>query len=371
MTEKALQNQVKIGLIATGDELTQGDILNTNGQHIAEALHELGFLVNQHIIVNDNESNICDAVIFQAKRHGIVILTGGLGPTSDDRTRFALAKALKKELLFDEATWQSIKARLKSVNLAADQHNQQQALFPENSIILPNSNGTAAGCYIEQENVTYFMLPGPPHECLPIFQQQILPLLKPKARPHHHFKWLLMGASEGDIAAKLDAALAAINCCTGYRWAYPYLEFKVYADNQASLAQAEQNALSIVAPYLVSKHGIDFQQQLLTTLANSNHKLYFSPTILSQYVQAALISNQTMNNIAQSETEQCINVTITGLDEYWQQKKPPLETLANLKLTFQKQIIEESIPLYYRDQRILHYLVATVCKSLIFFVNNI
>lgn len=371
MTEKVLQNQAKVGLIATGDELTQGDILNTNGQEIAETLHELGFLVNQHIIVDDNEHNISAAINFLAREHDIVILSGGLGPTSDDRTRFALATALQKELIFDKAAWQTVKSRLSTAHLAADRHNQQQALFPDGATILPNPNGTAAACTIELENVTYFMLPGPPHECLPIFHQQIVPLLAPKARPHHHFKWLLMGASEGEIAAKLDDALSKINCCTGYRWAYPYLEFKAYADTPLSLEQAEEIADPIVAPYLVSKQALDYQHQLLALLANTHHQLYFEQTILSQFMQAALISNQTAHKITQTPSAHSTSITLSGLEEYWQKSTPPTKTTAIIKLAYQQQNIEKSISLYYRDQRVLQHLIAESCKALIEFLQTI
>lgn len=371
MTENVMQNQVKVGLIATGDELTQGDILNTNGQEIAETLHELGFLVNQHVIVDDNEHNISAAISFLAKEHDIIILSGGLGPTSDDRTRFALATALQKELIFDDASWQAIVTRLSMVHLASDDHNRQQALFPEGATVLPNPNGTAAACRIGLKNVTYFMLPGPPHECLPIFHQQVVPMVAAKAQAQHHFKWLLLGASEGDIAAKLDDALCDINCRTGYRWAYPYLEFKANADTLLSLEQAEKIAEPIIAPYLASKQALDYQQQLTTLLANTQHQLYFDLAVLSQFVQAALLSNQTADSLTSASSEQCVQISISGLAEYWQQATPPTKTTATIKLVYQDKNIEHNLSLYYRDQRVLQHLVAVSCKAIVEFLSTI
>lgn len=367
MTEKVLQNQAKVGFIATGDELTQGDILNTNGQIMAQTLHEIGFLVNQHIIIDDNEANISAAIQFQAQNHDIIILSGGLGPTSDDRTRFALAKALNLELDFDEAAWETIKRRLNSANLATDNHNRQQALFPRGATILPNSHGSAAACYIEHEGVCYFMLPGPPSECLPIFQQQVIPLLQSKAQPHHHFKWLLMGASEGDIAAKLDDALSTLNCCTGYRWAYPYLEFKVYADNKTTLQQAEEIVEPLLQTFLVSKHSLDYQQQLLNWLHNSHYQLHFAQTPLSQYVQAAILSNQTQHYISHESTANSIHITVAGLKEYWQQSQPPLQTMVKITLQKDDKTWQTEQAVYYRDQHVFKYLLAVVCKQVLAF----
>lgn len=365
MTEKQLQNQVKVGLIATGDELTQGDILNSNGREIAATLHELGFLVNQHIIVDDNQNNICAAIQFQAKQHDIVILSGGLGPTSDDRTRFALAQALDLTLIFNDNAWAQIVARLNTFNLKADEHNRQQALLLENATMLPNSNGTAAGSYIEKNGVTYIMLPGPPSECLPMFHLQVIPLLKTKALPHHHFKWLLMGASEGETAAKLDDALNEINCCTGYRWAYPYLEFKVYADNKTSLQQAEKIAEPIIQKFLVSKDSIDYQQQLIQQLKKQNAKIYFSGDKLSQYVQAALLSNHTQSYISDSASGDVLKITVTGLDEYWKRQKPPLQTEVCITLSYGDSKNENQHKIYFRDDKVLAHVVAVTCKQLL------
>jgi nicotinamide-nucleotide amidase len=243
----------KVGFVATGDELTHGDILNTNGQSMVQKVYHLGLAIGQHVIVNDDEDEIIAALHYQLTHHDIVILSGGLGPTSDDKTRFALAKCIDKNLVFNEANWQAIVARFEKYNRPIGDHNRQQALFPEGAIILENPNGTAAGCSVEYEGKTIFMLPGPPNECLPMFEHYVLPALEKFASTQYRFKYLLSGVSEGDIAAKLDASIAHLNCRTGYRVNKPELEFKLSTSNKAHFDEAEKLVEPLLKPYLINK----------------------------------------------------------------------------------------------------------------------
>src|SRR5262249_55359345 len=123
-------NQPKIAILATGDELTTGDILNTNGQIIAQTLKDHGFLMGMHVIASDDENEITEAINFLLHDHPILITIGGLGPTSDDRTRFALSRAINQPLVFNEASWNHITSRLTSLHLHVHEANKQQALFP-------------------------------------------------------------------------------------------------------------------------------------------------------------------------------------------------------------------------------------------------
>ena len=243
----------KVGFIATGDELTHGDILNTNGQNMVQKIYRLGLAIGQHVIVNDDEDEIVYALHYQLTHHDIIILSGGLGPTSDDKTRFALSRCIGKTLIFNEANWQAIVKRLEKYNRPIGDHNRQQALFPEGAVILDNPNGTAAGCSVEYQAKTIFMLPGPPSECLPMFEDYVLLVLKKFASTQYRLRYLLTGVSEGDIAAKLDSTIAHLNCKTGYRVNKPELEFKLSTNNKADFEEAEKLIESIVAPYLISK----------------------------------------------------------------------------------------------------------------------
>ena len=249
MTKNMLNS---VALIATGDELTTGDILNTNGATIAQQLFSNGIIVGEHVIVADNEAAICKAITYQLQNHHTLIITGGLGPTSDDLTRFALAKYLQTRLVFNEEVWNTICQRLQKRNFPIHESNRQQALFPEGATILPNLHGSAAGCIVKPNEQQIFMLPGPPKECLPMFTDYVLPKLTHLFQPHYRIKWLLTGVLEGEIAAKIEAAIPHLNCHFGYRWNYPDLEFKLSAGDAATLEQAKKEILPVVQDYLVN-----------------------------------------------------------------------------------------------------------------------
>ena len=248
-----------IAFLATGDEIVVGDILNTNAQSMANALFHEQMYVTEHHIVRDDEFNITKSILSLLENNDALIITGGLGPTTDDKTRFALANALQQPLIFSEEVWQAILDRFQQRYGTKDNvpvSNRQQALFPQNAEILANPNGTAAGCLCRWKNKLIFMLPGPPHECLPMFSNYVLPTLQQNSfGQKFHFKnWIITGVGEGLIAEKLEAALIGLNCQTGYRAsADRIIEFKLFADDAVTLNQGIDAVNSILTPYLLEQ----------------------------------------------------------------------------------------------------------------------
>lgn len=244
---------LRIGLLATGNEITEGDILNTNGQFIAQTLTHQGLTMGLHVIVPDIDADIESSLRFLLQTHQAVILTGGLGPTSDDRTRNALSAVTQQELEFDATTWQHVCDRVHQ-RLGREPHpsNRQQALFPKGAHIIPNINGTAAGCWITHKNQTLYMLPGPPRECLPMFEEVVLPhLLSQKTGTKQtKLSWHLKDAVESDIAALIDEAVKGFPVQTGYRANSPFLEIKIYVPVDGHFEEMLLTIEKIVAPYL-------------------------------------------------------------------------------------------------------------------------
>lgn len=248
------QNNSRVGLLATGNELTEGDILNTNGQTIAQALVQHGFEIGLHVVAADNDADLEAALTFLLPTHKAIILTGGLGPTSDDRTRQALSKVTHAELQFDETVWQNICERAQT-RYGRQPHpaNRQQALFPQGAVVLPNPEGSAAGCKMQYQNNLIYMLPGPPHECLPMFENFVLPDLITNI-PHENrikLSWQLQGALEGEIAALIDEAVKNYPVITGYRANKPYLEVKIYSYKHDKFDEMIIEIKKIISPYLV------------------------------------------------------------------------------------------------------------------------
>lgn len=166
-------------LISVGTEILLGDILNTNAQYLAKELAALGIGVLRQTTVGDNEGRLLAALDSAFDRCDTVILTGGLGPTPDDLTKETCAEYFGKKLLLDKESLEKIEAYFSARSIVPmPESNKKQALLPEDSLKLPNDNGTAPGCVMEKDGKRIIILPGPPKEMVPMFRDYVKPYLK-------------------------------------------------------------------------------------------------------------------------------------------------------------------------------------------------
>ncbi|WP_313093302.1 competence/damage-inducible protein A [Streptococcus parasuis] len=169
---------MKAELIAVGTEILTGQIVNTNAQFLSEKCAELGIDVYFHTAVGDNEQRLLSVLEIASKRSDLVILCGGLGPTEDDLTKQTLATFLQKELVVDELAMAKLDRFFASrPGRVRTPNNERQAQIVEGSQALQNPAGLAVGGMIEQDGVTYIVLPGPPSELKAMFSESLLPLL--------------------------------------------------------------------------------------------------------------------------------------------------------------------------------------------------
>ena len=164
-------------IIAVGEEVLTGDIVNTNGQAIAAGLCDAGIWVIRQTVVGDDDAAIRAALREAVERAEIVVTIGGLGPTYDDITKEAAAEAMGAALRRDPAVEADIRAYFAAVGRIPTENNWKQADLPEGGEALPNSNGTAPGVWLERDGRVLIQLPGPPRECLPMFRDYALPRL--------------------------------------------------------------------------------------------------------------------------------------------------------------------------------------------------
>jgi competence/damage-inducible protein CinA C-terminal domain len=169
---------VKCEIISVGTELLLGQIANTDAKFISEKLTSLGIDVHFQTNVGDNKSRLLECLKIASNRSDIIILTGGLGPTMDDLTKETVAEFFGLKLIEDTDTKLKIEAYFKKSMRKMTQNNYKQALFPEGSKILPNDNGTAPGCIFEKNGKKAVILPGPPSELIPMFNNYVYPFLK-------------------------------------------------------------------------------------------------------------------------------------------------------------------------------------------------
>jgi nicotinamide-nucleotide amidase len=164
-------------IIAVGSEMLTSQRIDTNSLFLADQLNSLGVEVFRKTIVGDDRLILTGAVRRALEDAGIVILTGGLGPTEDDLTREAVAGALGRTLVFNQAICDEIEERFRRRQRKMAEINKRQAYLVEGAELLPNSNGTAPGQWIEHDGRVVMLLPGPPGELKPLFQNECLPRL--------------------------------------------------------------------------------------------------------------------------------------------------------------------------------------------------
>lgn len=170
-----------VELISVGTEILLGNIVNTNAAYLSEQCARLGLSLYYQTVVGDNEGRLEDTLKTALGRADIVILSGGLGPTEDDLTKETAARVMGRGLVLDQNWKERIEEYFKKTGAAKiTENNWKQAMVPEGCIVVDNPNGTAPGIIMEAEGKSVILLPGPPNELRPMFEQDIYPYLHAK-----------------------------------------------------------------------------------------------------------------------------------------------------------------------------------------------
>ena len=170
--------QLKYELITLGDELLLGLTANSHLTFIGQQLGRGGALLKRNVTITDEADDIAEQFKESWARADVVITTGGLGPTCDDRTREVIAQVLGQNLVFDPEIEKAIADRFEKFGRKMTPNNLKQAYKFDRGEVLQNLNGTAPGLWVEQDGKVLCMLPGPPNELHPMFIDQIVPRLQ-------------------------------------------------------------------------------------------------------------------------------------------------------------------------------------------------
>ncbi|MBZ9689646.1 competence/damage-inducible protein A [Clostridium estertheticum] len=165
-------------ILSVGTEILLGDIVNTNAQYLAKRLADLGISVYHQSVVGDNPERLLESYRLAFSRADLVITTGGLGPTKDDLTKEVAFDYFGKKSVVHEDSMKIIEGYFRDMNRPMAKSNVKQAYFPVDAVILPNNNGTAPGCIIEEDGKIVALLPGPPREMKPMFEEAVVPYLE-------------------------------------------------------------------------------------------------------------------------------------------------------------------------------------------------
>ncbi len=195
-------------IIAVGSELLTPTKTDTNSLWLTEKLNEIGIEVKLKTVVGDDESRLEETIKDALRRSDVVISTGGLGPTEDDVTRQVSARAVGKELIFREDVLAEISERFRQIKREMPEINKRQAFVIDGAEVLSNPNGSAPGMLFETDGKFLVVLPGPPRELKPMFENYILPKLREKAGEIFVRRKIIRVAGMGESA--VDEAIAPI-----------------------------------------------------------------------------------------------------------------------------------------------------------------
>ncbi|MBQ3007772.1 MAG: competence/damage-inducible protein A [Clostridia bacterium] len=164
-------------ILSVGTEILLGDILNTNSKYLSTELAKLGISVLRHTTVGDNHERLSAALKTALGRSDIVIATGGLGPTADDITRDVCCEVMGFEMTFDKKIADGIKSYFASKGYEMPESNLRQAYVPVGGTVFENNHGTAPGLGLKKDGKCVVILPGPPYEMAPMYQESVIPYL--------------------------------------------------------------------------------------------------------------------------------------------------------------------------------------------------
>ncbi len=271
---------MNIEVINTGTELLLGNTLNTHSAWFGRELFKLGLRIARQTTVPDGEA-ITVAITESIRRADVLIVTGGLGPTSDDLTREITAEVLGLELITDEAALRSLEGFFTMRGRPMAAANLKQVLCPVGADILPNPNGTAPGIYVPprlngRSNCAIFLLPGPPRELYPMYQAEVVPRLRALSGVETAYEALELkftGIGESDFHQGIDAELAAIPGLEyGYCAHIGEVDLRLIGA-PAALAQGRAITLGHFEKFLISDDGCSLEAMVVRLLTARNLKL--------------------------------------------------------------------------------------------------
>jgi len=249
-----------VEILNTGSELLLGNVRDAHLSWFGKELFPLGLRISRQTTVPDG-TPIRDALLDAFGRSGIVIVTGGLGPTTDDITRDIVAELLGRTMIPHPETLERIRERCRRRGFAFQERMGLQAMAPEGAVVLPNENGTAPGLYLPaSENGSgstphLFLLPGPPRELQPMARSHVLPLLASLFQGADNDEcriYKVVGMGESLLEAKVGLALSARGDIeVGYCARPNEVDFRLIGP-KALLDEVEPLVLAAVGDHLVS-----------------------------------------------------------------------------------------------------------------------
>nr|WP_142013976.1 nicotinamide mononucleotide deamidase-related protein YfaY [Serratia fonticola] len=283
---------LRVEMLSTGDEVLHGQIIDTNAAWLADYLFQQGLPMSGRETVGDSLSSLIE--ILQERSHiaDVLIVNGGLGPTSDDLSALAAAKACGVELVEHPEWIARMEAYFAERGRPMAASNRKQAQIPANADMLDNRVGTACGFALTLNKCHMFFTPGVPSEFKVMVEEQILPLLRERftlPEPPLCLRLTTFGTSESDLAAELDAMPLPPDVVLGYRSSSPIIELKLTGPHsqRAAMEQAWERVREVAGDNTIFEGTAGLPAELAQRLQQRGLKL-----ALSEQFTAGLINLQ-------------------------------------------------------------------------------
>ncbi|MFC3022842.1 CinA family nicotinamide mononucleotide deamidase-related protein [Vibrio zhugei] len=248
---------LKIAMLSTGEEVLHGDIVDTNAAWLGQECFRHGFALCKRSTVGDAKQALVEELTMLAFNCDVVIVNGGLGPTTDDLSAEAAADAASLPLVLFESWVETMRHYFNSRHKTMPQSNIKQAMLPEGAQIIPNPIGTACGFKMKIHDCWFYFTPGVPSEFKRMVEEQIIPdlhVMYPDQAGQECSYFYTFGSSESGLSDRLDKLQLPQGYSLGYRSYLPFIEVKLFGpkgDNERRLKVAKL-IFQHIEPYTVS-----------------------------------------------------------------------------------------------------------------------
>ena len=297
---------MNIELIMIGNELISGEIADANAFFLAGALTGRGFIITRISMVGDEEDRICEVFLQARDRADAVVVSGGLGPTTDDLTTAAAAKAFGDPLTLHREIVEQIRTLFSRRGMEMPISNEKQALFPSTAEIIPNPVGTAPGFVLRSREKLFFFLPGVPRELRHLFHESVLPRLEGerKEKTHYRTKTLkVFGLTESAIADRLrDIRPESFSASLAYLPRYPENHVKITVKGliREEVAEKLQNLDAIIRAKLEDRV-FAADQETLEEIAGRLLRKHKATLAVAESCTGGLVAHRLTNIAGSSE----------------------------------------------------------------------
>ena len=291
---------MNVAILAIGNEVLCGKIVDTNGAILSKEIEKIGAKVVHREVVRDTLDDIVSGLAHAYEYADFVITIGGLGPTIDDLTREGVARFFKEELVYDDDIYQNIVSHFSRMNRATPENNKKQAHKFETGEILINKNGTAPGLTLIKEGKQIFLLPGPPNEIFPMFDEYVLPIIKKQVNMPlitRSYRLYAIGESPAEekiihLYSKYPTLDIAPYCSISF------VDYLVTAKTSESmlLDAFEAEFLAILSPYYVGNADVDLNVTVVEKLRSRQMKIAVAESctggmLASSFIDVAGVSD--------------------------------------------------------------------------------